>query len=257
MTNSDNSAIFTGLNTPQQDAVRSIEGETLVIAGAGSGKTAVLIRRVAYLISQGEEPGSILCLTFTNKAAAEMNGRVKKMLESLDIFLPQVPPWSDRYILLNPLLCTFHSLGVRLLREFGEYIGVKKTFSILDSDDVEKIVKQLLKKNNLDVKNYPPRGITSFISACKQELLLPENSHRLSKEYPEVVHRLYREYQAHLRENQVVDFDDLIILMHQLLSEHEEVKQVLQARWKHIMVDEFQDTNNAQFEVVRLLYDEK
>jgi DNA helicase II / ATP-dependent DNA helicase PcrA len=255
MNSATTEVILHGLNQPQADAVLSIDGETLVIAGAGSGKTAVLTRRVAHLISQGEDPGSILCLTFTNKAAAEMNHRVATLLTKLDINLPQVPVWSDRYGIVNPLLCTFHSLGVRILREHGTHIGIRKEFNILDPDDQEKIIKQLLKDNNLDPKNYPPRAISGFISACKQELLLPANSHKLPKEYPEVVHTLYRMYQNKLTDNQVVDFDDLIVLPYILLSEHPEVRKTLHNRWKHIMVDEFQDTNQAQFEVVRMLYE--
>lgn len=255
MSSSTADVIVSGLNTPQQTAVLRTEGETLVIAGAGSGKTAVLTRRVANLIAQGEEPGSILCLTFTNKAAAEMNTRVRNLLEKLQIRLPQVPSWSDQYILVQPLLCTFHSLGVRVLREFGSHIGLKKEFNILDPDDQEKIIRQLLKQNNLDPKNYAPRVILGFISYCKQELLLPEHSHKSAREYPEIVHTLYRMYQNHLKENQVVDFDDLILLPYILLSTIEEVREKLHNRWRHVLVDEFQDTNQAQFEIVKLIYE--
>jgi DNA helicase II / ATP-dependent DNA helicase PcrA len=255
MSSQTTDTILRGLNDPQAQAVQSVTGETLVIAGAGSGKTAVLTRRVAFLIAEGAAPGSILCLTFTNKAAAEMNQRVMKLLYDLGINLPQVPTWSDQFGIVNPLLCTFHSLGVRILREYGTEIGVKKEFNILDSDDQEKIVKKLLKDNNLDPKNYPPRAILGFISTCKQELLLPEKSHRCSKEYPEIVHTLYKLYYNTLRENQVVDFDDLILLPYILLSEHKEVRKSLHERWHHIMVDEFQDTNQAQFEIVRMLYE--
>lgn len=255
MSSSTTDILLNGLNEQQKKAVLSEGGETLVIAGAGSGKTAVLTRRVAHLIALGEDPGSILCLTFTNKAAREMNHRVRKLLHDLDINLPNPPPWSEEYAKFNPLLCTFHSLGVRILREFGPHLGLKKEFNILDPDDQEKIIKQILKDNNLDPKNYPPRVILGFISLCKQELLEPEDSHKVSREYPEQAHKLYTLYQNHLKNNQVVDFDDLIMLPYTLLIQFADVRQVLHERWKHILVDEFQDTNHAQFAIVQLLYE--
>lgn len=255
MNSSATDTLLNGLNDQQKKAVLASEGETLVIAGAGSGKTAVLTRRVAFLIAQGEDPSSILCLTFTNKAAREMNHRVRKLLYDLNIDLPNPPPWSDEFAKFNPLLCTFHSLGVRILREFGHHLNLKKEFNILDPDDQQKIIKQILKDNNLDPKSYPPKAILSFISLCKQELLEPEDSHKVSREYPDQVHTLYRLYQSYLRNNQVVDFDDLITLPYILLVNFTEVRKELHERWKHILVDEFQDTNHAQFAIVQLLYE--
>ena len=173
-------ALLRGLNPKQDEAVRSITGSNLVIAGAGSGKTAVLTRRVAYLIARGATPGEILCLTFTNKAAKEMNTRVRDLLQSIQIDLPYTPPWKADY-LSNPLLSTFHSLGVRILREFGEHIGIRPEFSILDTDDQKKIIRQIFKELDVDKKKVQPSLVSYFISQCKQELLVAKDSRRVSK----------------------------------------------------------------------------
>jgi DNA helicase II / ATP-dependent DNA helicase PcrA len=250
--NETEAKILNGLNTNQLDAVQSIEGSTVVIAGAGSGKTAVLTRRVAYLISKGEVPGSILCLTFTNKAAKEMNERVHKLLASIDIQLPHIAPWQNDYLHV-PLLCTFHSLGVRILREFGEKINLKKEFTILDTDDQKKIIRTILKDLNLSEKNLTPSLALYFISQCKQESLESGDSRQLQKEFLPIFHQIYHRYEENLRKNGVVDFDDLILRPFILLRENPDVVKILQDRWHHIMIDEFQDTNQAQFELVKLL----
>ena len=245
-------ALLRGLNPKQDEAVRSITGSNLVIAGAGSGKTAVLTRRVAYLIARGATPGEILCLTFTNKAAKEMNTRVRDLLQSIQIDLPYTPPWKMDY-LSNPLLSTFHSLGVRILREFGEHIGIRPEFSILDTDDQKKIIRQIFKELDVDKKKVQPSLVSYFISQCKQELLLAKDSRRVSKDFLPVFHQVYAKYEARLQESGVVDFDDLLLRPYLLMRDYPEVLKVLQARWKHVMVDEFQDTNEAQFELIQLL----
>ncbi len=244
--------VIEGLNDRQREAVLRITGSNLVIAGAGSGKTAVLTRRVAYLISQGVIPGQVLCLTFTNKAAAEMNKRVRTLLTDCGMNLPYIAPWKQDY-LQNPLLCTFHSLGVRLLREFGELLELKKEFTIIDSDDQKKIIRAILKELNVSEKNLQPSLVSYFISLCKQELLQAEESRKVSKEFLPLFHQIYGKYQATLRSNQSVDFDDLILLPYVLLNEHKDVRELLQDRWRHVMVDEFQDTNPAQFQLIKLL----
>jgi DNA helicase-2/ATP-dependent DNA helicase PcrA len=244
--------ILQGLNQKQIEAISQVTGSTLVIAGAGSGKTSVLTRRVATLISQDVTPGQILCLTFTNKAAREMNTRVQKILTKSNIHLPHTPPWSQDYT-TNPLLCTFHSLGVRVLREFGNYIQLSQTFNILDMDDQKKIIREILKELDVDQKNLNPGLASYFISQCKQELLTAQNSRQISKEFLPIFHQIYKKYETKLRDNQSVDFDDLILLPYILLRDHEEPRDTLQNRWKHIMIDEFQDTNPAQFELVKLL----
>ncbi len=246
--------ILNNLNDRQRGAVESTTGETLVIAGAGSGKTAVLTRRCAYLITSGVNPGNILSLTFTNKAAAEMNTRMRNLLSEIGIYLPEIKPWQFDYT-LAPLFCTFHSLGLRLLREFGEQtIELKKEFNILDNDDQTKIIRTILKDMNLDPKEYTPRAMLSFITQCKQELLTPEISRELPRDYLPVFHNVYARFWAKCRENQVVDFDDLILLPYLMLKNFPEVLETVRHRWSHIQVDEFQDTNTAQFELIYLMY---
>lgn len=244
--------ILAGLNENQKEAVESTEGANLVIAGAGSGKTAVLTRRVAYLISDGVKPGKILCLTFTNKAAGEMVQRVRQILQKNDIFLPPLAPWEEDYE-NNPLICTFHSLGVRLLREFGDKIDLEKEFSILDMDDQKRIIKRIMKELNIDPKVHNPRMFSYFISQCKQELLTASESKKLDKEFLPIFHKFYQKYEDFLRENQSVDFDDLLLLPYILLRDNQDVLETLQERWYHVMIDEFQDTNQAQFDLVQLL----
>lgn len=248
--------ILTGLNSRQEEAAIALSGETLVIAGAGSGKTAVLTRRCAMLIVNGAIPGSILSLTFTNKAASEMNQRMRKLLEDIGIFLPFVPSWRQDYV-SAPLFCTFHSLGVRLLREFGEIIGLKSDFTILDSDDQSKIVKEILKEMNIDTKTLQPSLAGYFISQCKQESLMAKDSSKLGKEFIPVFHLIYAKYETRLKNLQVVDFDDLILLPSQILKTSPEALTTCQNRWQHIQIDEFQDTNPAQFALVELLYPSK
>ncbi len=244
--------ILDGLNDRQLEAAQSITGSTVVIAGAGSGKTAVLTRRVAYLITQGEKPGGILCLTFTNKAAKEMNERVHKLLRAAQIDLPFVPAWKSDYE-NAPLLCTFHSLGVRLLREFGERLGLKKEFTILDTDDQKKVIRLILKDLNVSEKNLAPSLAMYFNSQCKQEGLEAAHSRQLKKEFLPIFHQIYRRYEEYLKANNVVDFDDLILQPYLLLRDNPDVAEILQQRWHHIMIDEFQDTNQSQFELVKLL----
>lgn len=245
-------AILNGLNSRQQEAVRAIEGATLVIAGAGSGKTAVLSRRVAYLIALGVIPGSILCVTFTNKAAREMEHRVRTILDNVGLHLPHVPIWVEDYI-QTPLVCTFHSLGVRLIKEFGSRLDISRDFTILDDDDQKKIIRSILKEKNIAESVVQPKLVSYFISLCKQELLTAAESRRLGKDFLPIFHQIYASYEETLRKNQCVDFDDLLLLPYLILRDHEDVRTDLQNRWHHIMVDEFQDTNQAQFELIRLL----
>jgi DNA helicase II / ATP-dependent DNA helicase PcrA len=252
MSNPNTTKILEGLNDKQSAAVQSVLDSTLVIAGAGSGKTAVLARRVAYLIAQGEIPGRILCLTFTNKAAGEMNNRVSKLLASIDHHLPNIPPWQVDH-LQKPLICTFHSLGVRLLREFGDKINLKKEFNILDTEDAKKIARGIMKDLNIDVKKMNPSNALYFISQCKQELLTASNSRKLQKEFLPVFHQIYARYEQELKNNQTVDFDDLILQPYLILRDNDDVRETLRGRWWHVLVDEFQDTNQSQFELIRLI----
>jgi DNA helicase II / ATP-dependent DNA helicase PcrA len=245
-------ALLRGLNPRQLEAVQAVTGSNLVIAGAGSGKTAVLTRRVAYLISRGQTPGEILCLTFTNKAAKEMNTRVRGLLSSIQIDLPYVAPWNEDY-LSNPLLVTFHSLGVRILREFGEKVGLRPEFSILDTEDQKKIIRGIFKDLDVDKKKIQPSLVSYFISQCKQELLVANDSRKVSKDFLPIFHQVYKKYEEILYASSVVDFEDLLLKPYLLMRDNPDVLEVLRSRWKHVMVDEFQDTNEAQFELIKLL----
>jgi DNA helicase II / ATP-dependent DNA helicase PcrA len=244
--------LLENLNDRQTKAVQSITGSTLVIAGAGSGKTAVLARRVAYLIVKGEVPGRILCLTFTNKAAGEMNHRVSNLLESAGIYLPNIPVWQIDHI-QKPLICTFHSLGVRLLREFGERVGLKKEFNILDTEDQKKILRSIMQELNIDTKKMQPSNAIYFISQCKQELLTAQNSRKISKEFLPIFHQIYSKYEEVLNTNNTVDFDDLILKPYLILNFNEDIRLAIQNRWWQLLVDEFQDTNRSQFELIKLI----
>ncbi len=246
------SKILENLNTRQLESASSLSSSNLVIAGAGSGKTSVLIRRVAYLITSGLTPGQILCLTFTNKAAKEMNSRVRNLLTEVDIEIPYVPVWQNDYF-NSPLLCTFHSLGVRILREFGDSINLKKDFNILDTDDQKKIIKDIFKELNIDQKSFNPSLAGYFISKCKQELLQATQSNKLSEDYLPIFHQIYAKYETRLKSNNVVDFDDLILLPYIIFRDDPKVCKQIQDRWKHLMIDEFQDTNPAQFRLIKLI----
>ena len=250
--NPSQQVLLQGLNQKQTDAVLSTQMSTLVIAGAGSGKTAVLTRRCAFLIAGGLEPGKILSLTFTNKAAREMRHRVKQILAKTGLSIPDVPVWMEDYQ-NSPLLCTFHSLGVKLLREFGDTTGLKKEFGILDTDDQKKIVKRILKERNISEKVVSHRMVLYFISKCKQELLQASQSQKVEGDFLPIFHQAYKAYEEELRSSQVVDFDDLLLLSHKLLSTQKEVLDAVRERWHHVQVDEFQDTNFAQFELIKLL----
>jgi DNA helicase-2/ATP-dependent DNA helicase PcrA len=248
----EESKLFETLNDRQKEAIQSLDGSTLVIAGAGSGKTAVLTRRVAYLIFKGVTPGNILCLTFTNKAAREMQERVRLILEEVDIILPYVPIWMDDYT-QTPLISTFHSLGMRLVREFGSELGYSQDITILDDDEQKKIIKTIFKEKNVNEKTLSPKLVSYFISQCKQELLLAKDSKRLTKDYLPLFHQIYAAYEQQLKDSNCVDFDDLLLLPYLILSQNDSIRNTVQDRWTHILVDEFQDTNQAQFELVKLI----
>jgi DNA helicase II / ATP-dependent DNA helicase PcrA len=246
------SLIHQGLNANQVKAVDNLSGATLVIAGAGSGKTAVLTRRVANLILNNVNGGNILCLTFTNKAAKEMNHRVNQLLEKEGIKIPPIRVWEYDYS-RSPLLCTFHSLGVRLLKEFGTKIGIEPDFTVIDEDDRKKIIKELIKDNNLDPKKVQVSFVGYFLSQCKQELVTYHDSKTTFPDYPPFMHKMYEQYEGKLKNNNCCDFDDLIFKAYLLLSANSDVVTELNDSWTHIMVDEYQDTNQAQFKVIELL----
>lgn len=236
-------SIYDTLNEPQKQGVYTVDGPVLLLAGAGSGKTRVLTHRIAYLIDEmGVNPWNILAITFTNKAAGEMRERVDNLI---GMGAEQV--W----------VATFHSTCVRILRRYIDRIGFDNSFTIYDTDDQKTVVKNIIKKLDLDPKMYKERSIMAAISAAKDELLSPtEYEIQSSGDYKAMqIARIYREYQATLKKNNALDFDDIIVKTVELFKANEEVLHSYQERFRYIMVDEYQDTNTAQFELIRLLAD--
>ncbi len=229
-----------GLNRQQQDAVQTINGPMLILAGAGSGKTKVLTCRIAHLLQQGVRPYRILAITFTNKAAAEMRERVDRMAGAAarDVWL-----------------FTFHAFCARVLRrDLEKLTGYGNNFAIYDTSDSKNLIKQVLKEMNLDDKRFPIPGIISHISNAKNALLTPEAYAQQAGEYYEQqVAKVYAAYQKKLQANNAVDFDDLLLLTLRLLKENAEVREKYQSKFDYIMVDEYQDTNHAQYLLTKLL----
>ncbi len=232
------------LNPPQREAVLHTEGPLLILAGAGSGKTRVLTHRIAHLIEKGVRPWEILAITFTNKAAREMKSRVENL----------VGPAADEC-----WISTFHASCAKILRRDIEKLGYKRQFSIYDDDDQMSVIRAILKEMDLDDKIYPPRQIKSIISDAKNKLLTPDEWLKgaqddfRSKRYFEV----FREYQKRLKKNDALDFDDLLMKTLELMSEHPPVLDYYRRKFSYVLVDEYQDTNLAQYELVRLLGGDK
>ncbi len=229
------------LNMPQREAVECTEGPLLILAGAGSGKTRVLTTRIAYLIYEKRvAPWNILAITFTNKAAQEMRERIVALVGQ-----DGEKVWAS----------TFHSTCVRILRNEINYIGYDTNFVIYDDADQQTLIKMILKEQNLDEKKFPPRGVAARISAHKNELRTPAQAKAEAMgDFAEEKHaELYAIYQERLQKNNAVDFDDLIMLTVQLFRENPDVLQRYQERFRYILVDEYQDTNMAQYVLVKLL----
>ncbi|MEW6724743.1 MAG: DNA helicase PcrA [Bacillota bacterium] len=227
------------LNAAQLETVRQTEGPVLVLAGAGSGKTRALTHRIAHLVEKGVPPYSILAITFTNKAAQEMRERVERLVgaSSLDMWV-----------------MTFHAACVRILRSDIQRLGYRASFSIYDTDDQLTLMKNCLKELNWDEKRYPPRAMLAAVSEAKNELIDVEAFRRQARDYMSSrVAEVYDVYQRALRQNNALDFDDLIMLAVQLLTDHPEVLRYYQNRFSYILVDEFQDINAAQYALVSLL----
>ncbi|MGO5543050.1 DNA helicase PcrA [Blautia sp. HCP3S3_H10_1] len=234
-------SIYDTLNPPQREAVAQTEGPVLILAGAGSGKTRVLTHRIAYLMEEmGVNPWNILAITFTNKAAQEMRERVDKLVgfgsESI---------W----------VSTFHSACVRILRRHIDNLGYDTNFTIYDTDDQKSVMKDVCRKLNIDTKVYKERSLLAQISHAKDELLTPDDMEmKAAGDYNmKKVAAVYREYQAALRKNNALDFDDLIVKTVELFQNCGAVLEYYQERFKYIMVDEYQDTNTAQFKFISLL----
>lgn len=228
------------LNPEQREAALHTEGPLLILAGAGSGKTRVLTHRVAYLIEQGTAPWNILAITFTNKAAGEMRERVDKL-----VGLGSDSIW----------VSTFHSTCVRILRRYIDRLGFDTAFSIYDTDDQKSVMKEVCKKLQIDTKVYKERMLLSAVSKAKDELISPEQM-RLDAGgdwNQQKIAGVYAEYQAQLRKNNALDFDDLIMKTVELFRNCPDVLDYYQERFRYIMVDEYQDTNTAQFQLISLL----
>lgn len=232
--------LLAGLNPEQQNAVKATDGPLLLMAGAGSGKTRVLTHRIAYLIVEKRvNPYNILAITFTNKAAREMKERIRKMMGGVADEI-----W----------ISTFHSMCVRILRRDIDRIGFNRNFTILDSTDQQSVIKGILKDKNIDPKKFDPRAILGSISSAKNELIDPVEFSKTTGDYfQKVVSDVYEEYQRRLRKNQALDFDDLIMMTIRLFQRVPDVLEYYQRKFQFIHVDEYQDTNKAQYLLVKML----
>jgi len=225
------------LNKEQREAVMHIDGPCLVVAGAGSGKTKVLTTRIAYLIESGIYSSNILAITFTNKAAKEMKDRISKIV-------------SNNYSFVG----TFHSFGLRVIKENYEALGLAKNFTIIDSDDVLSIIKKILKDLGYDIKQVAPSYIRNRISFIKNEMLSDAEIERYFLSEPEkIAKQVYYEYEKVLKKNNVVDFDDLLKLPVELFMKNADILDKYQEKYKYILIDEYQDTNEVQYKLVKLL----
>ena len=225
------------LNPAQKEAVLHKEGACLVIAGAGSGKTKVLTTRIAHLINCGVSPYEILAITFTNKAAKEMRDR-------LNILVPNN----------NAFVGTFHSFGLRIIRENYLKLGLDRNFTIIDSDDVLSIIKKILKEKGIDTKECAPSYIRNRISFIKNEMLTPAEIEKfMTSDAEQIAVEVYEEYKKRLKNNNSVDFDDLLTLPVELFLQDKETLEHYQNKFKYILIDEYQDTNEVQYKLTKLL----
>src|SRR5919199_1602879 len=235
-----------GLNERQQEAVLTTEGPLMIVAGAGSGKTKVLTTRIAHLMSKGVDAFNILALTFTNKAAAEIKERVEHILQNREA--------------RNLYIGTFHSVFARIMRAEAHRIGYPNSFTIYDTDDAKSVVKAVTNELNLDVQHYKPNSVYNRISAAKNALVGPKEyatDYYLQQEdmranRPMIGH-IYDAYAKRCFKNGAMDFDDLLFKMYELLKQFPEVLHKYQHKFKYILIDEYQDTNPAQYEIIKLL----
>jgi DNA helicase-2/ATP-dependent DNA helicase PcrA len=236
----DVDTLLEGLNPQQRKAVVHQGTPLLIVAGAGSGKTRVLTHRVAYLLAARDvRPGQILAITFTNKAAGEMKERVAALIG---------PRARSMWV------STFHSMCVRILRADGKALGLRSSFSIYDADDSTRLMTLIARELELDIKRYPPKSLTAQVSNLKNELVTATAwADKATSAHEKVLAEAYTRYQARLREAHALDFDDLIMTTVELLQEHRDVAERYRERFKHVLVDEYQDTNHAQYVLVREL----
>lgn len=228
------------LNPNQREAVLQSEGPLLILAGAGSGKTRVLTTRIAHLIEDcNVSPYQILAITFTNKAAQEMKLRLTKLVGEVANHIQ---------------VSTFHAFGLKIMRENYAYLGYDKNFVIMDSDDSLTLIKRILKELNYDPKQYNPVAIKNKISGCKNELMSPDRYEPFAtSEYEKIVLEVYRKYEKMLKKNNAMDFDDLLILPIELFKSHPSVLEHYQDHYRYVLIDEYQDTNEAQYIVSKMM----
>jgi DNA helicase-2/ATP-dependent DNA helicase PcrA len=242
--------VLEGLTAPQREAASWVDGPLLVLAGAGSGKTRTITRRIAYMVACGIPAFNILAITFTNKAAGEMRERVNHLLKGMGQRTER--PWGGGGG--GVTVATFHALCARLLREFAAAVGLPKTFSIFDSSDQTKAVKQALKDVNLSPDNFQPGAVLGAISNAKNKLQTPAAfAQNAGAFFEKSVARAYARYEQILAENKAVDFDDLLLKVAVLLRDNADVRRQLQERYQYILIDEYQDTNHAQFMLAHML----
>lgn len=244
----DTERILAGLNPQQRQAVETIDGPLLIQAGAGSGKTKTLTHRIAYLIATGHaRPQEILAVTFTNKAAGEMRERLASILGVVN----------DRSFM--PWMGTFHSIAVRILRYYGEAIKIPNNFVIFDESDRLVLIKSILKDLGATDKQFNPRTIVSYISNAKNDCQTPQEYYRVASRSPiqQMAAEVYLRYDKRMKDNAALDFDDLLLEAVRLLRESTEIRDKLRQRFKFILIDEYQDTNRAQYQIVKLLLNER
>jgi DNA helicase-2/ATP-dependent DNA helicase PcrA len=232
--------LLEGLNPAQTDAVVAEDGPLLILAGAGSGKTKTLTHRIAYLIgAKGTWPNQILAVTFTNKAAREMRERLATLLEQ---------PNTRGFM---PWMGTFHGICVRLLRQDGAAIGIQANFVIYDEDDRQGLIKQAMKSQGVTDSKIKPRMVSSTISAAKNDMVGPDQyESAASYPYQKTVAKVYRSYEAMKKQAGALDFDDLLLETVRLFKENDDIRRKWQQQFTHIMIDEYQDTNAAQYAIV-------
>ena len=236
---------LTDLNKNQKEAIIDLEGPCLIVAGAGSGKTRVLTTKLAYIISQKKAwSNQILCVTFTNKAAKEMQNRVMTHIKGSS----NAVPW----------LGTFHSISVKFLRRHAEALEYKSNFTILDTEDQKKLIRNIVKGEDLDAKKFSPQLIIYHIDQWKNKGLLPKDVKiKKSGSIIKSILKVYETYQKKIKDLNAFDFGDLILFCVKLFEEHKDIREIYQKNFKYILVDEFQDTNFIQNKWLNLLVNEK
>ena len=227
------------LNNEQKKAVLHKDGPLLILAGAGSGKTRVLTTKVAYLIENGVDPSNILAITFTNKAAKEMKERIYKLVGR---------------IAYDSQISTFHSFGLKIVKENYNLLGYDKNFTILDSDDTLSLIKKIMKSMNIDPKQLNPKYVRNVISGAKNELIEASKYETyISVESEKIIGKIYKKYEADLIKNNSLDFDDLLTLPIKLFNEYPTILKIYQEKYKYILIDEYQDTNEAQYILTKMI----